>query len=804
MHHRLIAALRAWAFDKLPAWARPRELSAADIQALAVRAARGWTSSVSSIKAETGSNSQAVETQEIANDSEVLYSIKSIAKAITTPNQQRNADGLLQMGRFIINEVIASPHQAIRDIGTPSARAIADLIRRPMENENSTTQGALDDLNAATYARQGEFSQKLSTILEPLITKRTKLLVSFTIPKADREALVRGLHTGIVPRRLAPAAKQLRAWLDELRDYQEAAGLDFGYVKNYFPRVYDLKKVLNNQQGFTDMLQRHGYAPDVAATILARIVSGDTLPEMQMNTTNRIIMNANGQQGTFMPREGGAEGGVVKSGHQQSRVLDIPYDDLAPYLNNDLETILTRYMGNAIKRAEYARRFGANEEALNKLVASMVDEIDLGQRDKVGALNAHQAVGLAYDVADMMQGAFGQPITRTGGVLTRTVLNLQVMIKLPLAVLSSMHEFLTPGLLAQSPSAHMTALIQGVGSGVWEGLRAMDKVITGKHHFNQSAAYQQAEEIGVIAHAAIQDALESLHFQGDSSTDLLSVGTRKFMQLTLQEQTMRLQKTIAVRTFMHSAKQWAKSTQKANSEQLLKDFGIDPQEAQRWASAGFPDNDPIQFAINRGAIRFANSAVTTPDSSVRSRGLQRKYLGLSLLFQFQSFSNAFGNTMLRRILVQQVRAKSAHQLVIITGMIMMMAAAFAAQELRDWWKFGDKKPYKDDTQNDPLRRIFNSFDRAGFTGMFSRVFELVSPYKFGYGQQGAARIAGLAGPTATDVGKVIDAFAVDQGSDKKQAEMQAKFIINMIPIVNAFPYQVKQDKFVEPLSESLR
>ncbi|MFI0401017.1 MAG: hypothetical protein ACH34X_18190 [Thiolinea sp.] len=103
---RLIAALRAWAFDKLPAWARPRELSVADIQALAVRAARGW---VSSITAETGSDSQVVEKQEAANDSEALYSIKSITKAITTPNQQRNADGLLQMGRFIINEVIASP-----------------------------------------------------------------------------------------------------------------------------------------------------------------------------------------------------------------------------------------------------------------------------------------------------------------------------------------------------------------------------------------------------------------------------------------------------------------------------------------------------------------------------------------------------------------------------------------------------------------------------------------------------------------------------------------------------------------------
>lgn len=800
---RVIAAIRAWAFDKLPAWARPRELSVADIQALAVRAARAWARS-SSITAESGELGKSFEKQADTNDEPVQYSIKSIVKAITSPNQQRNADGLLQMGRVIINEVVASPHQAIRDIGTPSAQAIADLIRRPMENENSTVQGALDDLNAASYARQGEFSKKLSGILEPLITKRTKILLSFTIPKADREALVRGLHTGIVPTRLVPAAKQLRAWLDELRDYQEAAGLDFGYIKNYFPRVYDLKKVLNNQQDFIAMLQRHGYAPDVAATILARIVNGDTLPEMAMNTTNRLIRAANGQMGTFMPREGGVAGSAGKSGHQQSRQLDIPYDELAPYLNNDLETILVRYMGNAIKRAEYARRFGANEEDLNKLVASMVDEIDLGQRNKVGALNAQQAMDLVYDVADMMQGEFAPPITRIGGVLTRSVLNLQVMIKLPLAVLSSMPEFLTPGILSQSPSAYITALIQGVGAGVWEGLRAMDKVITGKHHFNQSDAYQQAEEIGVIAQAAIQDALDALHFAGESSTDLLSVGTRKFMQITLQEQTMRLQKTIAVRTFMKAVRQWSESTQKANSEQLLKDFGIDPQEAQRWARAGFPDNDPIQFAINRGAIRFANSAITTPDSSVRSRGLQRKYAGLPLLWQFQSFSNAFGNTMLRRIIVQGKRAKNARQLVIMTGMIMMMAAAFAAQELRDWWKFGDKKPYKDDTKNDPSRRTFNSFAGAGFTGMFSRLFELISPYKFGYGQQGAARIGGLWGPTATDMGKVIDAFVIDQGNDKKQADMQARFITNMVPIVSGLPYQVKQDTFVEPISEALR
>ena len=150
------------------------------------------------------------------------------------------------------------------------------------------------------------------------------------------------------------------------------------------------------------------------------------------------------------------------------------------------------------------------------------------------------------------------------------------------------------------------------------------------------------------------------------------------------------------------------------------------------------------------------------------------------------------------------RGQGGQQLVIMAAMIGMMALAFAAQELRDEWKYGKNKPYKNAIDNNPVRRVMNAFDRAGFTGSLSRLFELVSPYKHTYNQQGAARIASLAGPAAGDFGKFIDAFLVDQDNPKKQADMQAKFIVNSLPAANAIPYKLKQDKLVDPLARSLK
>ena len=794
---RISSFVRAWAFDKLPQWLTSHiQLTPFDIQALAARAARSWSTSQNSpiLRNSEGSLSKTGDSEQ------TQYSIAKIfneaSKKISPYHKRTFIEGSANAARMLSNELFGSIHQSIRGIGTPSAKKISDMMRRPMEYESSTEQGAIDDIDAATTAEHGRFEGRLQDILEPISGR-------FGISSADREALVRGLHTGIIPKKLANTAKHLRVWLDDIKDYQEAAGLEFGYIKNYFPRSYDLKKVLNNSDDFIAMLQRHGYSKSVAEDILARIVNGDMLPEMPVNNISRIAVDSNNR--IYQQRVMDKEGYFGKSSHQKQRMLDIPYDELSPFLNNDLESMLSRYMRNAIMRAEWARKFGANGEVLNEFVKNMVDEIRKGDGVTYGHMTAQQAVTFVYDAADIMQGTFAKPSTAAGGKLSRTLLNLQILSKLALASLSAAPEFLTPLLLSGSPIAYSKGFVQGMASGAYEAIRATDRLITGKNHLPQSEAYAVAEDIGVITHAEIMDMLESMHAWDSGNKTILGVAVNKFMTITLQEPITRLQKVIAVKTFTSAVRRWSKTaTQSKNSDQMLRDFGIDPIEAKKWADANYPADDTLTFAINRGAIRFANSAITTPGKANKSRFFQRQNGLYPLINQFQTFSNVFGNTLLRRVIVQMKRGQGGQQLVIMAAMIGMMALAFAAQELRDEWKYGKNKPYKNAIDNNPVRRVMNAFDRAGFTGSLSRLFELVSPYKHTYNQQGAARIASLAGPAAGDFGKFIDAFLVDQDNPKKQADMQAKFIVNSLPAANAIPYKLKQDKLVDPLARSLK
>ena len=790
---RISSFVRAWAFDKLPQWLTSHiQLTPLDIQALAARAARSWS---------TSQNSPILRSSEdnlskTGDSEQTQYSIAKIfneaSKKISPYHKRTFIEGSANAARMLSNELLGSIHQSIRGISTPSAKKIADMIRRPMENEASTEQGALDDMDVATTARHGEFEGRLQKILEP-ITGRHGL------SKADREALVRGLHTGRIPARLAPIATQLRAWLDDLKVYQEASGLDFGYIKNYFPRSYNIESVLNRSSDFIDMLTKNGYSTQVASDILAKIVNGDALPEMPVSSSNRI--NSIHAHDRIL----GKEGYSGKSPHQKQRMLDIPYNELAPFLNNDLESMLSRYMRNAIKRSEYARKFGANEEVLNDLVANMVDEIKKGVGVTYGHMTAEQAVKFVYDAADIMQGVFSQPSTAFGGKIQRAILNMQILSKLALASLSAAPEFITPLLISGSPIAYAKGIVEGFAAGAYEALRSTDKLITGKNHLLQSEGYAIAEELGVIAHSEIMEMLESMHAWDSGNKDLLGIAVNKFMSITLQEPITRLQKVIATKTFMASVRRWSKTaTQSKNSDQMLMDFGIDPKEAKKWADANYPQNGALAYAINRGAIRFANTAITTPGKANKSRFFQRKSGLYPLINQFQAFSNAFGNTALRRVMVQMKRGKEGHQLIVLAALVAMVGLAFAAQELRDEWKFGKNKPYKNDIDKNPARRVMNAIDRAGLTGVFSRLFELLSPYKHSYNQQGAARIASLAGPAAGDLGKFIDAFLVDQDNPKKQADMQAKFIVNSLPAANAIPYKLKQDKLVDPLARSLK
>lgn len=814
---RVIAILRAWAFAKLPAWARPQELSVADIQALAVRAARAWASSA-------GSNSQAVEKQGAVNESEtsgdVLYSFgEKIAKQLYDPDQVVRQQGVVSFVKRMVDGNYGSVHQVIRSINTPTARELADVFEVHADPDVRTNDYYIHDFHTDVSKGIGKYNTQLNAILKPLRKGRLD-----RVSKADGYALVRGLHTGIVPDHLVDTALALRKFLDELRDYQQAAGLSLDYLRNYFPRMYDVSKVLNQQKAFTEVLEKHGLSKNRARDVINKIVNGDGLLEAdKVDDSERITPEEAdadpdaaedeadpdaAKQGKDkkdkeknlrrrLSRVNGVEGSAGKAKHQKHRSLHkIPYDDLAPFLNNNLEEILVRYVSAAVRKAEYARRFGEREQQLNQMVAKIVKELQAGERinsgsfadawKNMGGRTTGEAVRFIYSAADALQGKYKPIENDTARNANTVVSNTITQLLLPLAALSSLVEFATSPIRGQSFRSSSVGLMHGVAYALKRAVDSAGLVVTGRHLIKSDGHYAElAEQLGIVTQDALMERLaEQAAFVGGNNklANLSNWSTQKFMTYTLQVPIMNTQKVAALATYHRVVRQWAKTTDKPMSVRKLREFGIDPVQAKEWAEDGFKESSPAMFAINAGSIRFVNSVVTTPTSTNRPLWTQDPHF--RLFYQFTTFQKVFTNTLYRYILTNLVNSKvtKVEKLRIVATMALMMGVAMAAQALRDWWKYGDERKEKTGAE---LLGI--GVDRGGFTGNFAPIYEFFWPYRHGYYDNAAVRAASLFGPAFSTLVKNMDAFSISEKTGKVNAKKAARQLVNDIPYVNALP-----------------
>lgn len=813
---RVIAALRAWAFAKLPAWARPQELSVADIQALAVRAARAWASSAT---AETGSNSQAVEKQEDVNGAEtsgdVLYSFgEKIAKQLYDPDEVVRQKGVVSFVKRMVDGNYGSVHQVIRSINTPTARELADIFEVHADPDVRTNDYYIHDFHTDVSKGIGKYNTQLNAILKPLRKGRLD-----RVSKANGYALVRGLHTGIVPDHLVDTALALRKFLDELRDYQQAAGLSLDYLRNYFPRMYDVSKVLNQQKAFTAVLESHGLSKNAARDVINKIVNGDGLIEAdKADDSERITPEEadaapdtaedeadpdTAKQGKEknlrrrLSRVNGVEGSAGKAKHQKHRSLHkIPYEDLAPFLNNNLEEILVRYVSAAVRKAEYARRFGEREQQLNQMVAKIVKELQAGERinsgsfadawKNMGGRTTGEAVRFIYSAADALQGKYKPIENDTARNANTVVSNTITQLLLPLAALSSLVEFVTSPIRGQSFRSSSVGLMHGVAYALKRAVDSAGLVVTGRHLIKSEGHYAElAEQLGIVTQDALMERLaEQAAFAGGNNklANLSNWSTQKFMTYTLQEPIMKMQKVAALATYHRVVRQWAKTTDKPVSVRKLREFGIDPVQAKEWAEGGFKENSPAMFAINAGSIRFVNSVVTTPTSTNRPLFTQDPHF--RLFYQFSTFQKVFTNTLYRYILTNLVNSKvtKVEKLRIVATMALMMGVAMAAQALRDWWKYGDERKEKTGAEWAGI-----GIDRSGFTGNFAPIYEFFWPYRHGYYDNAAVRAASLFGPAFSTLVKNMDAFSISEKTGAVNAKKAAKQLVNDIPYVNALP-----------------
>lgn len=162
--------------------------------------------------------------------------------------------------------------------------------------------------------------------------------------------------------RKSHAAREIESVLREVFQYMKAAGVKVvsGYDKNgdptyreireienfYFPRAYDHELIREDRKGFVELLQKYNVENPEIVWLNMAIAPASAAPTNDM-----------------MP------GVTLFTPNTNERVLaNIPHAELAKYEIDDLFGIMSQYLGRAVRRAEYAKRFGNAGEAIAEAI----------------------------------------------------------------------------------------------------------------------------------------------------------------------------------------------------------------------------------------------------------------------------------------------------------------------------------------------------------------------------------------------------------------------------------------------------
>jgi len=629
------------------------------------------------------------------------------------------------------------PVQVIRDIGTDAAKQIGDLIYKEERGDVRTTEGP--DLIQRRSHAEGEYAQRLDSILD---TIRGRLGVN----KKDSQAIAEGLNTGKIDKRLSSQLDQSRTLLDDMYNYQIEAGVPIGRVEGFFPRVYDVPRLMKHKGSFIKMLREAGN-PDPESTF-RKIVANDGM-ELDDVHTNRVYIDKYGSRRVMH------EGGAKKPAHEKARTLDIEYSKLKPFLINDFDSVMARYIHHATRRAEYARTFGADESILNGLVEQVVNSYAKGEASD--NLSVRQAVKAIYDEADALQGRGPRFDNEYVNRLARATGNYSIMTHLPLVALASFPETLAPALHG-GVSKYIPALSKGIVEAVWESTAAADRFVTGKRHWKKTEWRREAERMGIVTQHSMREAWQR-RFGGATGKI-----TTKFMRATMLEQMTNIQKIVA----NEMAKSMIPDLLKKNTKQAkmeLKDFDL--------------GENPSQVDIDYAAQRWAQKVITDPNEATTP--LLMQHPGVNLIFQFKRFITTFSNTLLKSLLQNIKRYPNWQKKAqFIAPAVGMVAIAYYTQYLRDWLKYGDAEP-SFRKRKDHKERWIDAVDRSGLTGDLSTYYMLANPYRFGFTDSSAKRLFNLLGPVAGDIARTGDIITAEGSTAPKR---QARAISKLIPGVN--------------------
>ena len=523
-------------------------------------------------------------------------------------------------------------------------------------------------------------------------------------------------------------------------------------VKNYFPRKFNHSQVNGNRSELEELIIQYGhadpkmnyagkdYVTGVTATgketqILSNEaepididsfgVNFETLAGGNLDEAKRLKAEAIVDQMLefkytpfdFLNRKKLAGGGY---GFMKQRVFqNIPDEKLAPFLDNNVESVLTDYFTHLSQAVERSNFFGKTKEEFGDRFL-----VKIRQELRASGMPKTQIKNLEEDLGTMYERVTGVEVPRinnkVAGAASEWGRLANQMAHLPLATLSSVTEPLI--LLARVGIKDSPLVVRDVASALTKGTAKMlDRSLqtikrtagkpfgykqTGSQAFKDldDETWSEVYKTGLSMEQAVMDRIEGMYGEAFESP-----GAR-FLQNIFFQSNLLTQWTGAVqlasfttgkrlitenleKLYKHSTKENVLSNSKYKLlRNQLWELGVDETQGIKWYKNSLK-GDTLDFSksttgrnkyfydnhISAGANRFTKEVILNPNMAEANRPLWFSHPAGQILMQFVGYPTVFNNTVLKKF-AQNMSTPQAPQTV--ATMLLMTGGAIIGNAIR--------------------------------------------------------------------------------------------------------------------------
>jgi hypothetical protein len=662
----------------------------------------------------------------------------------------------------------------------PLRRATIDLVGSAEDNLLKSSNPSLQRIGKSFADHTNGFIQAHDRAEKQWLGKLKGVLKNHD--KDDVAAALEGLQTGKLSHdaKIRAVQEDARKLLDEMHPYLTEAGVSVmnqttgewelvGKLKNYFPRSWNMDMLYDKSADFIALLiEHHSKELESIATLAnAEVARGVSAGKRSASATIKDrpitaediahsiyhrLMGSNGQNDLSEDSFSLGFSPMMKAVNR--RTLDwIDMTKFHEFQNKDLVNIMSSYIMQGTKRAEYTRRFGPDGHLLQEQMDTALDfeterlmAKDTTLTKAEAEIEALKVLAPARRAVMAMEGTLGHDINPTLRKAQGWVLAYQNWRMLPMALFSNLIDplgiMVRGGTMNDVFTAYKSGLQDVVNS--WRGKDREDNLT------------QMGELIGTL------DAHGYMNSMGTMMNSIYMSGGAKHINDTLfringMEALNRSLRGSATQAAIGFIKRHA-TQPNGHSERLLAELGLDAAyvksklgDTKVEAADGLDVTDP---RIQNAVAQWVNEAILRPNSAQRpSRGSDPHY---ALIMHFKGFMYSMYKQILGRAASEARLGNYTAASTLALGYvpIMFMAdmtklivqnAVAGNADMPGWWTGMDAKDH-----------FLYAAERAGLAGPLQIAGDAANYGPIAAAGPTAEQLAGLfTDPLGTSAGKAL-------------------------------------------------